>query len=1835
MDINEEPSENRVDEEAEEEEQTMNRRKKRRRIADDEDEEEDEEFNENNENDENKEHIPADEEPTNDIYANDVIENEAPPEKEQEKNDEIELGGQQEEMKEEHNQNKPEDDDDDLDDDDMEDMGEASFVRWQCHEGLSLTQSKKTDETQIFTSLKEAKVEAVRLGSACGGITLVNGVYELRAASAVLEKTYEQDTEMSWTRIGKKRAKRMKIPRKVKASSSLPEYLPIARHVTTTAHQKKLLKQVAKGLSVPEPVGNELDLDEIFEEMVNEDATMVPALVEEEKPTKKEDRSKRPKDSDMDVSRMDAKLLMKPMPNPTATLSSTHLDDYFCNRFSMQGSEMILHISSDLDTFGAALNARVDEAEREGWDQTAKREHCLLVLRMLTRPGVLTSVLKQKLKTIMRVLLKSEFMCCSTFLPHTLRYLTAKPKVTQGDVDFETYKGNKKQTAAEIENNKKRLKSEYLLTQSKCVDRALTLFLFMVSEAERADWTWQAMLCVDLIIRCSVKKPEVFNKKQKQMIARLKNKMDTQFIDKQYQQLSYRHLSPLWCASKEVLEEAFDGARARSNTAIERDADLDLRRQLQLEQGFFPKSSELNIPVNRYIEELPENKIRGTYGRKREYVQTHISLIQADCFATLMADVQRFQITCLRSRDQSELKDCDRLQNAPTYTNGRYWCSVYVNCELLSVNFLGAGAGLCHSLYFELFNPNDVGKPFHADSGAVNWEWSKKLERGALVALSVDGFHTTFWATIVHAEMTMLQDGLTFLRFFGNDAEGLIKAMKDMRSKPGYTMPKGRTRLVMVESGTFFAAYKPVLKCLQRLKMGHELPFSSELCHADCTHKPPKYISRVDPEAVHKVIREVLTDSNLDASQASAVELALNHRVCLIQGPPGTGKTFVGLKVCDILFKLRNMYAEGMTQDKSSLDKQAVSEQISDIQKLKKIIEKSQADLRQEQDKLSISGESASSITQRRLAEVQLELARLRMERRKVLEEYMGFCETIDSLRPESGVGPMLIITYKNRALDQFLIGIRATITENIVRVGSRSRSPLMAEYNIRHIAGKYKGALHSKTKFNIGRRLAYLKELLKEATANALTLETQKIPRLKTKIFLAKENEFSLPSSSSTSSSARWRTGGGPSQFQKESLVESCPDAIAQALEGKSNLEQLYLDLWLGHVTMREKDGKWVFTRHARGKEPKSRIGGGDAGSDLASALGIRQRKEGHAAAPGALEAAAARKQEAENDEDFEVKLNKRAAKKTMLGISEGFEKNQFERLNTDFVAYVTKEDSSGQTEQLAPVGMRGERPIEELREIPNVWMFSHAERIAMAREWALNYEHCRLRLLNKAYEEATNDFTELRHDSTLRALMSADVVGMTTTGCAQYPHLLAALSPSIVIVEESAEILEGQLLPCLTKRTQHLVMIGDHKQLQPSVQVYPLELSKNLHISLFERLTMNGFPVQTLAFQRRMHPNIASCISTIYPMLKDHPWVINRKFDPAKAAKTAADKLNIQVNSEMGGEGKVVEKVQEGDGLVTPVKRGKKGGEMCVSLGLYDEDEIETPNKNSPHPETPQKRATPKGKTSNSPFGSPNATTFDIEGPCQVPGMEKNLYFWQHTHPECVSASGFSVANMHEVEMIVFMARYFLRQRVPASAITVLATYQGQTRLLKDALDEMTNELQADKIEEVHTVDNYQGDENDIVLLSLVRSNDTGKIGFLNKPNRYCVALSRARHGLYVAGNLEFLASKSDYWRGLLQQMQFGGHASDCLPLVCPRHPNDSVVQFSSKQKVNNPHTAPYWIQNSRGRGNHSAMECKSHTRSQVSLQLRAVADFLAVPSNSVAAPQQRDDADDQQWD
>jgi superfamily I DNA and/or RNA helicase len=97
---------------------------------------------------------------------------------------------------------------------------------------------------------------------------------------------------------------------------------------------------------------------------------------------------------------------------------------------------------------------------------------------------------------------------------------------------------------------------------------------------------------------------------------------------------------------------------------------------------------------------------------------------------------------------------------------------------------------------------------------------------------------------------------------------------------------------------------------------------------------------------------------------------------------------------------------------------------------------------------------------------------------------------------------------------------------------------------------------------------------------------------------------------------------------------------------------------------------------------------------------------------------------------------------------------------------------------------------------------------------------------LVSAEFNRVSQEFQELRDQKRLMVLRDAPLVGMTSTQAASLSNLLCALSPSVLVIEEAAELLEAQLLSCLVPSIQHLILIGDHQQLRPKVNDYESEL-------------------------------------------------------------------------------------------------------------------------------------------------------------------------------------------------------------------------------------------------------------------------------------------------------------------------------------------------------------------------------------------------------------------------
>ncbi|KAI8836660.1 hypothetical protein BJ741DRAFT_604837 [Chytriomyces cf. hyalinus JEL632] len=437
------------------------------------------------------------------------------------------------------------------------------------------------------------------------------------------------------------------------------------------------------------------------------------------------------------------------------------------------------------------------------------------------------------------------------------------------------------------------------------------------------------------------------------------------------------------------------------------------------------------------------------------------------------------------------------------------------------------------------------------------------------------------------------------------------------------------------------------------------------------------------------------------------------------------------------------------------------------------------------------------------------------------------------------------------------------------------------------------------------------------------------------------------------------------------------------------------------------------------------------------------------------------------------------------------------------------------------APSGKTWRRPDEELADDPDVWDMSIPERKALMAYWKRTVPRSSLDgiiELQQRIEAAQAKLDGVYKDRDACSFRGFNIIGATTTGAAKNHSLIQAIAPKIVVCEEAGEVLESHTLAALQPDVQQLILIGDHLQLRPRVALHELTSESaegkkyRLDFSMFERLQDPAmkFPMETLNVQRRMRPTIADFIRKLfYPQLKD-----------AQHVQTYPD----------------------------------------------------------------------------------------------VAGIRQNVYFVDHKIPQDqVDSSGraHSHSNKFESEYCISLLKYLIRQGYAAADIVILTPYVGQLLQLRDLLSkemmvlisekdmkeikEVTDEEEMDEAGEggdseesgnvygskdgkltviaqsmrlnsavrVSTIDNFQGEEAKIILISLVRSemaSGNESIGFLKTPNRTNVLLSRAKHGMYLIGNSALLSAKSAIWQNVIQQFDDKDAISGGLPIYCQKHPNET---------------------------------------------------------------------------
>ena len=143
-------------------------------------------------------------------------------------------------------------------------------------------------------------------------------------------------------------------------------------------------------------------------------------------------------------------------------------------------------------------------------------------------------------------------------------------------------------------------------------------------------------------------------------------------------------------------------------------------------------------------------------------------------------------------------------------------------------------------------------------------------------------------------------------------------------------------------------------------------------------------------------------------------------------------------------------------------------------------------------------------------------------------------------------------------------------------------------------------------------------------------------------------------------------------------------------------------------------------------------------------------------------------------------------------------------------------------------------------------------------------------------------------------------------------------------------------------------------------------------------------------------------------------------------------------------------------------------------------------------------------------------------------------------------------STANPEEADLLLKRLAQLLKPYDQAEheqdllTIGVIAPYRAQINYLKDAIEENDdlNGLLQHRMLSVGTVDSFQGQERDIIAISLTRSNHHGEIGFLSDIRRMNVGMTRARRKLLLVGDSSTLSSNPFFMELLAYVKRIGGY-------------------------------------------------------------------------------------------
>ena len=322
------------------------------------------------------------------------------------------------------------------------------------------------------------------------------------------------------------------------------------------------------------------------------------------------------------------------------------------------------------------------------------------------------------------------------------------------------------------------------------------------------------------------------------------------------------------------------------------------------------------------------------------------------------------------------------------------------------------------------------------------------------------------------------------------------------------------------------------------------------------------------------------------------------------------------------------------------------------------------------------------------------------------------------------------------------------------------------------------------------------------------------------------------------------------------------------------------------------------------------------------------------------------------------------------------------------------------------------------------------------------------------------------------------ARVIACTLVGSAH--RLLEGMKFGTLFIDEAAQALEAACwIPM--RRASRVILAGDHCQLPPTVKSIAA-LRAGLGKTLMERIAENKPEVVTLLkIQYRMNEDI---------MRFSSDWFYGGQVESAPQIKYRS--------------------ILDFDHPISWIDTSNEENQITIEGEDAPEDSASTSSSES------------------------------TSSPASAANQNSDLNF-----KEQFVGESFGRINKAEAELtLLTLAEYFTKigkQRVLSESIDVgiISPYRAQVQYLKKLIKKYEFFKPYRRLISVNTVDGFQGQERDVILISLVRSNDEGQIGFLKDLRRMNVAMTRARMKLIILGNKDTM-TKHPFYKKLWEYVE-----------------------------------------------------------------------------------------------